>query len=130
MARQNQADTLLRFKRLLDALPEDPPELPELKTARAKLGAMHDRLQTLYAEQAAMTAAKQAATREIETVLEEGRRTANFLRLGLQTHYGKTSERLVEFGIQPFRGRSRRKKQPAPASGNEGEPPSPASEPL
>jgi len=128
MARQNQADTLLLFKRLLDSLDEDAPEFPELKAARAKLGVMYERLQALYTEQAALTAAKQTATREIRTLLEEGRSTANFLRLGLQTHYGKTSEQLVEFGIQPFRRRSRRKKQPAP--GNGGEPSSPSSEAL
>jgi hypothetical protein len=130
MARLNQADTLARFKRLIDSLEEGTPEIPELTAARAKLGAMYDRLLTLYAEQAAMAAARQAATREIESILEEGRRTANYLRIGLKTHYGKASEQLVEFGIQPFRGRSRRKKRPAPESGSAGEPPSPSSEPL
>jgi hypothetical protein len=37
---------------------------------------------------------------------------ATVLRFSLKQFYGPTSEKLVEFGIQPFRGRKRRNASP------------------
>ena len=42
-------------------------------------------------------------------VLREGDALANFLKPGARAHYGSDSEKLVEFGVQPFRGRSKKK---------------------
>lgn len=112
MARQNHADTMEVWRRLLDSTDEEAAEYPELKTARTKLARMHKRVLELHAEQARLTAAKQAATREMQTLLEEGRKTANVLRVGLKLYHGNRSERLVEHGIKPFRGGRRRKQKP------------------
>ena len=38
-------------------------------------------------------------------LLEEGLKLATFLRVGVRQHYGNRSEKLVEFGFQPFRSR-------------------------
>jgi hypothetical protein len=42
----------------------------------------------------------------------EGNRIAAFLRAGARQHFGPDSEKLVEFGIQPTRGRRRKKVEP------------------
>src|SRR6185295_15712011 len=50
------------------------------------------------------TAAKQEASLQLRTSLAECERLANILRLGVKQHYGIRSEKLAEFGLQPFRG--------------------------
>ena len=44
----------------------------------------------------------------------EGNALARFIREGLRAYLGKTSEKLIEFGVLPFRGLSR-KPAPPPA---------------
>jgi hypothetical protein len=56
-------------------------------------------------------ARKQEATRGIQELLEKGRLEATFLRSGLKFRYGRGSEKLVRFGMQPFRGKKRRKRK-------------------
>lgn len=112
MARQNHADTMEGWRRILDSTDEEAAEFPALKSARTKLARAYGRILELQAEQSRMAAAKQAATREMQTLLVEGRKTANVLRVGLKLHHGNRSERLVEHGIKPFRGGRPRKKKP------------------
>ena len=70
------------------------------------------RLQGLYTEatelsvqQAALTTAKQEVTKRLRQVLREGDGLADFLRTGARAHFGAESEKMIEFGMQPFRGR-------------------------
>ena len=44
---------------------------------------------------------------QLRTIIVEGERLATVLRRSLKSHYGIRSEKLTEFGIQPFRGRRR-----------------------
>jgi hypothetical protein len=44
----------------------------------------------------------------------EGQRLANAMRSMIKAHYGIRTEKLAEFGLQPFRGRSRKTKKPTP----------------
>ena len=74
--------------------------------------------------QAAMRAAKQEASRRVESLLVNGRKVANFLRHGVRRRYGDSSEKLAEFDLKPFRGRRRpTEEKPPPAPGPETEPP-------
>jgi hypothetical protein len=114
MPRQPRADTLQRWKRLIDSLAEDADGIPGLQEYRAQLEEMYNRAVQLVAERAAHDAAKQAATRELNEILEDGRKTLTVMRLWLQEHHGNRSERLIEFDIRPFRSRPRKKK---PAQG-------------
>jgi hypothetical protein len=115
VSRENQADTIESWRRLLAMDEEAKKYPPHLKKRRAKLAAMYKRLVNLRAEQAALAAAKQKVSQEIQTTLEEGRVTATFLRAGLRDHFGNRSERLIEFGVRPFRGGRPRKKKEADA---------------
>ena len=54
----------------------------------------------------------------------EGQRVANAVRSLLKEPYGLRAEKLAEFGLQPFRGRSRKVKPDVPAT-----PEPPTSEP-
>lgn len=114
MPRQNYSATVESWRRIFDSLDETTAELPHIEMPRAKLAAIYERVVELHRQQAALTAAKQAATKEIEELLEEGRMTATSLRFNLKEHYGNRSPKLIEHGVQPFRGgRPRKKREPS-----------------
>ena len=112
MPREPRADTLQDWKRLIDSLGKSVGDIPGLQAYHTRLEEMYNRAVQLVAERAAHDAAKQAATRELNELLEDGRKTLTVMRRWLQEHHGNRSERLVEFDIRPFRGRPR-KKNPA-----------------
>jgi hypothetical protein len=76
-------------------------------------------------------AGKQEASKQLNTFVTEGERLATVLQLAVKQHYGIRAEKLAEFGLQPFRGRTKAK--PAPetpgtpgASGAPGAPGTPS----
>lgn len=88
------------------------------------------RMRVLYARHAALAAERQAITQEMQQLIEEGDQISRMLREALKEHYGKRSEKLVEFGIEPLRTgtvkRRRRSKKSVEAAGNPAESPAPA----
>jgi hypothetical protein len=62
----------------------------------------------VFQHQAALAASKQEASQKLLSLLTDSLRLATVLRFELKQFYGPDSEKLVEFGIQPFRGRKRR----------------------
>ena len=109
------------MRQLVTAVEANLAELPHLQAPMERLDAIHDRAEDLLKEQAALTASKQEISLKVKTAIGEGQRVANALRALLKEHYGLRSEKLAEFGIQPFRGRAFAKRKggaaaPAPAS--------------
>lgn len=100
---------LQRLKVSADA---NAAEMPHLDGTRLKLGTVLDRATEIGKQQAALTASRQAASKELYQLLREGQRLATILRLGIKEHFGIRSEKLAEFHLQPFRGR--RIAKPAP----------------
>ena len=98
-------------------------EIPHLEPSRVHFGQLLSRTQDLVRQQAAITAEKQLLSQQLKAAFVDGRRLATLLRKGLQQHYGIRSERLAEFGLQPFRGRK-------PKSKPEPETPTPTPEPA
>ena len=66
------------------------------------------------AEQAALTASKQEATKRVQYLLVQGRKLSTVLRAIIREHYGNRSEKLAEFGMQPLRTRPRNPENPLP----------------
>ena len=66
----------------------------------------------LSGRQASLTTAKQETTKELRQVLREGDAVADFLRTGARAHFGPDSEKMIEFGMQPFRGRKLKPENP------------------
>ena len=104
-SRKTYADVVTGWVSLTAGLTANSVNLPHLETHRQELLQLLAEAQALNAQQAAQTAAKQETTKELQVVLEEGLKLATFLRVGVRQHYGNRSEKLVEFGLQPFRGR-------------------------
>jgi hypothetical protein len=119
-------ETTLRGKlgeleRLVTALNNNSDDLPHLEFGRLALGELLDRARSAFDDQAVHTAAKQTASRLLDVSLVEGMRLATVMRFAVKQHYGIRSEKLAEFGLQPFRGR--------PAPPVEDPAPPPAEEP-
>jgi hypothetical protein len=82
----------------------NPDETKHLEQGVLRLQVLHTRVGTLSVQQAALTTAKQESTKELQKVLREGDSLADFIRTGARAHFGADSEKMIEFGMQPFRG--------------------------
>ena len=97
---------------LLAALTETEGSLQHLVIPRDQLQAFLDEAQGLTASQAAQAAAKQQTSRRLQDVVNLGSKLATSLRVAVKVVYGNQSEKLTEFHIQPFRGRTRKAATP------------------
>ena len=99
------------WQRLNVTMQANSADLPHLETSRARLETLLSQGMDLTKEQLAFRASKQEKSQQFQAVMDEGTRLATFLCAAIKQHYGPTSEKLAEFGLQPFRGR---KPKPAP----------------
>ena len=107
MAREPKYGTTLNgWERLLTSMEANAQDFPQLETYRTQLRSMLETARTAAAQQAAMDAAKQDATKRLQSLLTEGRKLATFLRGGVKQRYGDKSEKLVEFNLAPARPRA------------------------
>ena len=100
------------LQRFNAALAGKAAETPQLDGSRAIFHGKVGRVQGLAQQQAELTASKQDVSQQLKKELVDAQRMATALRAALKSHYGPDSEKLVEFGIPPFRGRSRKQKEP------------------
>jgi hypothetical protein len=112
---------------LQERLTANAADLAHLEVLRTQLGTVMEQARQIAASQAAQRAAKQTASQSLKAAITEGDRLASLLRAAVKQHYGPRSEKVAEFGVQPFRGRKRTPKElkPAPTP-----PPAPASAPT
>ena len=112
--------------RLISALNANAAELAHLDGARLRLAKLATDLEGITQQQAALTASKQEASKQLQKLLVEGQRLASGMTKFLQEHYGTRSEKLAEFGLQPFRGRKPRTPKSPPPSESTAPVPTPA----
>lgn len=119
-------DVLAQWESMLTAMSGKTGEFPFLQAGIERLQDHLDRAkqQVLLHEEA--EAQRQAASRELLGLVSEGKKAATFLRVGLKQVFGNASAKLIEFGIQPLRRRTRTTKPPEPA-GPQPEPTVPSS---
>jgi hypothetical protein len=130
MAKQQQkrySDFVTEWEHLLSTVATNSADVPHLEVPRAKLQAFLDQVRALAKEHDLHTANRLAVSQRLKVALGDGKKLATFLRTGLKEHYGNRSEKLVEFGISPFR---RRKKETPAVKPPEGETPSPEVKPT
>jgi hypothetical protein len=61
----------------------------------------------LTAQQASLSAAKQEVSKRFAKRMREGESLMAFVDAGVRQHYGNRSEKLVGFGLPPFRPQPR-----------------------
>ena len=96
------------WQKLIATLEANASDLPHAEVPKNQLAAMLARAQWISLEQAALAATKQEKSKQLKDVMIEGQRLANALRVLIRQRYGIRSEKLVEFSLQPFRGRKRK----------------------
>lgn len=81
--------------------------LPHLESSRVKLQGLITQARAKSTQQASYTATRQQITKDLQQTLRSGQFLVSMLRAGAKEHFGPDNEKLVEFGMQPFRGQSR-----------------------
>ena len=94
--------------RLSAAMNANAADLPHLEGPRIRMDKILGDVKEIAQQQAAMTASKQESSKRLKALIVEGQRLATGMVRFLQEHYGNRSEKLAEFGLQPFRGRKPR----------------------
>lgn len=89
------------------ALAANSNELPQLEVPMGKLDVLLEEVSNLTAQQASLAASKQEVSKRLVAVLREARFLSTFLDAGIREHYGNRAEKLVEFGLRPFRSQPR-----------------------
>ncbi|HKH45548.1 MAG TPA: hypothetical protein VKM72_12865 [Thermoanaerobaculia bacterium] len=107
MPTETQADIQQRMDLRSKALAANRAELPQLEITLGKLDALLGEVNSLRAQQASLTAAKQEVSKRLAALLSEGQKLMTFVDAGIRSHYGSRAEKLVEFGLQPFRSQPR-----------------------
>ena len=114
-------NTVNGWDKMDTAVTANREQLPQLEINLPGLRERSQRARSLYAQYAAMLASKQEIWKELQQVLRDGNAVMKFLKEGVKAHYGKDHEKLVEFGVQPFRGLKRKRAEKPPVI----EPPAP-----
>src|SRR3954470_16838683 len=127
MPRDRNGATLSGWRQLGTSMVANSGDLPHLETHRTQLVETLGRAEHLTSQQAALTASKQDVSKQLQDVMDEGRKLATFLRAGVKQHYGNRAEKLVEFGLAPFRAKAKVKSDPKPPATP---PPSPTPHPT
>ena len=111
MPRPNASFTVGDWMKLSETItPEVAATVPFAEHGNAQLQRYLEEIEKLSIERDFHHARKLEATKRIREILANGRKTATLLRGALKYYHGPDSERLTAYGIQPFRGRKRRKK--------------------
>lgn len=103
MPRNSRAEFIVRGKNLSAAYTANAAELPGLDGLHRELSTVLTELTDLGIQQEAQTAAVQQTTLEINERLARGKLLVTRLRNGVKSHYGTRTEKVIAFGIRPFR---------------------------
>jgi hypothetical protein len=107
MPNTTHAETQKKMELRGKALAANSEELPHLEMPRTRLDGLTSELKDLTAQQASLTAGKQEVSKRLSGLVQAAQKLLTFLDTGVKEHYGNRAEKLVEFGIQPFRSAPR-----------------------
>ena len=93
-----------------------------LEGHRGELEQKMVRFKELSTKHAALTTSKQEVGKEMRQLFREVETLVAFIRTGIRQHFGKDSEKLIEFGLQPFRGVRTAAKEPEPEASKSSNP--------
>ena len=108
------AENMREWQELLASTDANAGELPELELQREFLRNLVNQALSLLTEQALHRANKQQTSRRLQTVMGKATVLVTSMRGVIRQHYGSRNDKLVEFGLQPFRGRPRPEAPPPP----------------
>jgi uncharacterized membrane protein YdfJ with MMPL/SSD domain len=118
------SDHFTEWDQLQTAVAANAADLPQTEVARAGLQRVQEEVRQILREQSAFQASKQQSSKRLRKLITDGAKLATVLRVITKQHYGHESEKLVEFGVQPLRRRTR----PQPPAIDPPKPPAPSGE--
>ena len=107
MARENFSIVQGKLELRTAALAANVTELGHLEVPRQQALVLLTEMRDLSAQQASLTAAKQEVSKRLVALNDAGQKLLTLIDVGVRQHYGTRSEKLVEFGRQPFRSQPR-----------------------
>lgn len=90
-------------------------EVPQAELTRVALDQVIVEVDKIVVEQSALQASKQMSSQRLQTLLDRGDKLTTVLKTIVKQHYGSGNDKLVEFGIQPFRSRPKPTVAPTPS---------------
>jgi hypothetical protein len=100
-----QNEALGDLQRLSAALTANAGDFENILGALTEFQTLVGQMQDAATQQALLTSAKQVATKRFQDLLRIGRAQGVLLRNAARVRYGRGSDKLAQFGVQPFRGR-------------------------
>ena len=80
-------------------------KVEHLEPKRIELEEKMIRFKDKSTQHGVLTTSKQEVSKEMQVLFREIETLVAFIRAGVRQHFGKDSEKMIEFGLQPFRGR-------------------------
>jgi len=103
MPKDSRGEFILDTKQLISAYIKNAALLPGLDVVYGELAPLVIELEDLSILQDAQTAAVQQTTKDIEDRMFRARLLVTRMRNGVKLHLGTRTEKVIEFGIRPFR---------------------------
>ena len=107
MPRRSYAEFATDWERLLEAIDANEADLTFLVDLRSQLATALEGLKASIGQQGDVLTQYRQATRNVESSLGQGKDLSLRLRNGLRMKYGTRAEKLLQFGLQPFRPQDR-----------------------
>ena len=130
---RSRGDVVLEWEKLIAALRANPQVLVAVEPVLQEFEALLEEIRGLVVQQAAQTATVQQTSQDIKDRVKRGRLLAGRLRSAAKAVFGDRTEKVIEFGMRPFRKPVRSQKvvfvqQPEPSAAKESvdPPPKPA----
>ena len=109
---QQYLNALNGWEQVAAAQQDNAEELPGMETYRAKLLVLLEKARSLTNEHHTLTASKQEVSKDLQETIRQGQKLVDLMRTAAVERFGAESDKLVEFGVKPFRGRTRKPKAP------------------
>lgn len=104
----SRADIVIRWEKLVAAFRANPEAAVNVEPLLQELETLGTEIRTLSIQQSAQTAAVQQTAQDIEERVARGTLLATRLRNAARAFYGTRTEKVIEFGVRPFRKPVRR----------------------
>ena len=105
---QRYLNFLNGWEQVASAQEANAAELPHMEGPLTKLRGLLEQARNLTNEHHTLTATKQDVSKNLQKTIKQGQKLVDLMRTGAVEHFGAESEKLVEFGVKPFRGRAKK----------------------
>jgi hypothetical protein len=102
-----RGERLKEWRKIAAAAAANASDLPTAEVPRQRLEKVIGEMDSILVEQGLFQSNKQQASQRLQTLANQGTKLATVLKVVVKQHYGHDNDKLVEFGIQPFRSRPR-----------------------